>query len=137
MNNNRSMPTAVIIPELPYPDVAEAARWLCQTFGFVQRLRIGNHRAQLSFGAGSIVVTKRPSRPASGASGCSVMVRVADVDEHYQKVKQSGATVLQSPADFPYGERQYLVKDPGGHHWTFSQTIADVDPASWGGILYE
>jgi len=23
----------------------------------------------------------------------------------------------------------------GGHQWTFSQTIADVDPSSWDGIL--
>jgi hypothetical protein len=23
----------------------------------------------------------------------------------------------------------------GGHVWTFSQSIADVDPASWGGVL--
>jgi hypothetical protein len=27
------------------------------------------------------------------------------------------------------------VQDPGGHIWTFSQTIADVDPAAWGGVL--
>lgn len=135
MNNNRSMPTAVIIPELPYSDVVEAAQWLCQAFGFAQRLRIGNHRVQLSFGAGSIVVTKCQA-PAS-LTGCSVMVRVTDVDQHYKKAKQNGATILQSPADFPYGERQYVAEDPGGHRWTFSQTIADIDPASWGGILYE
>ncbi|MCA9874749.1 MAG: hypothetical protein KC441_13860, partial [Anaerolineales bacterium] len=96
MNNNRSMPTAVIIPELPYSDVVEAAQWLCQAFGFAQRLRIGNHRVQLSFGAGSIVVTKRQA-PAS-LTGCSVMVRITDVDEHYKKAKQHGATILQSPA---------------------------------------
>ena len=23
----------------------------------------------------------------------------------------------------------------GGHRWTFSQSIADVDPAEWGGVL--
>lgn len=33
MINNRSMPPALIIPELPYPDVRQAADWLCQTFG--------------------------------------------------------------------------------------------------------
>jgi len=25
--------------------------------------------------------------------------------------------------------------DIGGHTWTFSQTIADIDPADWGGEL--
>jgi uncharacterized glyoxalase superfamily protein PhnB len=46
-----------------------------------------------------------------------------------------GATVLGTPTDYPYGERQYSALDPGGHRWTFSQSIADVDPAAWGGEL--
>jgi hypothetical protein len=39
---NRSMPPGVIIPVLGYPDVHEAAGWLCRSFGFVERLRIGD-----------------------------------------------------------------------------------------------
>jgi hypothetical protein len=31
--------------------------------------------------------------------------------------------------------RQYLAADLAGHRWTFSETLADVDPASWGGEL--
>jgi hypothetical protein len=27
---------------------------------------------------------------------------------------------------------QYSAEDLGGHRWTFSQSIADVDPGSWG-----
>lgn len=42
---NRSVPSAIVIPELPYDDVAEASDWLCQAFGFKERLRIGDHRA--------------------------------------------------------------------------------------------
>lgn len=134
MNTNRSMPSSVIIPELPYPDVREAVDWLCRTFGFMERLRIGNHRAQLSFGEGSLVATQRSD--GSDVS-FSVMVRVADVDAHYQQAKQSGAEIVSLPTDYPYGERQYTVEDLGGHRWTFSQTIADVDPQTWGGILFE
>ena len=134
MTRNRSMPSAVIIPELPYPDVAEAVDWLCRTFGFKERLRIGNHRAQLSFGEGSLVVTQRSTD--SNAS-FSVMVRVHDIDSHYEHVKESGAQIISVPTDYPYGERQYTVQDPGGHRWTFSQTIVDIDPKTWGGILFE
>lgn|SRR5215207_5679103 len=134
MTRNRSMPSAVIIPELPYPDVRAAVDWLCRTFGFVERLRIGAHRAQLSFGAGSLVVTQRSEE--SNAS-FSVMVRVDEIDNHYEHVKQSGARIIDPPTDYPYGERQYTVEDPGGHRWTFSETIADIDPKSWGGILFE
>lgn len=134
MTRNRSMPPAVIIPELPYPDVRQATDWLCRTFGFTERLRIGNHRAQLSFGEGSLVVTQGNN---SSDASFSIMVRVEAIDSHYERVKQSGARIVSAPADYPYGERQYTVEDPGGHRWTFSQTIADVDPRTWGGILFE
>lgn len=147
---NRSMPPGVVIPVLAYRDVREAVDWLCGAFGFVERLRIGNHRAQLSFGEGSIVVTGQrvdpgassseasgpPPLPAGGFSH-SIMLRVADVDNHYEYAKQFGARVVSPPTDYPYGERQYTADDLGGHRWTFSQTIADVDPSVWGGTLLE
>jgi len=45
--------------------------------------------------------------------------------------------LTDAPADHPYGERQYSAEDPAGHRWTFSQTIADVDPTDWGGEVGE
>lgn len=63
------------------------------------------------------------------------MVRVANVDQHHARASERGAKILQAPTDQPYGERQYVVEDLGGHCWMFSQSIADVDPASWGGEL--
>ncbi len=65
------------------------------------------------------------------------MVRVADVDAHHAAAIAAGATVLGPPATYPYGERQYTAVDPAGHRWTFSQSVADIDPASWGGTLLE
>lgn len=56
---NRSIPSSVVIPVLEYPDVREAVDWLCRTFGFVERLRIGNQRAQLCFGEGAVIVVER------------------------------------------------------------------------------
>jgi uncharacterized glyoxalase superfamily protein PhnB len=41
-------------------------------------------------------------------------------------------TVLQPPVDHPYGEREYVVRDPGGHRWTFAQTLRDTHPREWG-----
>jgi uncharacterized glyoxalase superfamily protein PhnB len=63
----------------------------------------------------------------------SVLVRVEDVDRHHERARQHGARILQAPADYPYGERQYTAEDPAGHRWTFSETIADVAPETWGG----
>ena len=134
MLKNRSMPPGEIIPEIPYADVRQAVDWLCSRFGFVERLRIGDHRAQLAFGQGSIVVTEGGSEPEAGFA---VMVRVANADEHYERAARMGARIISPPADYPYGERQYTAQDPGGHRWTFSQTIRDVDPSEWGGALFD
>ena len=132
MIRNRSMPPGVIIPELPYDDVNVAAAWLCQAFGFKERLRTGNHRYQLTFGNASVVVIER-KEPGIG----SILVHVEAVDDHCERAKQIGARILHPPTDHPFGERQYTVADLGGHRWTFSQTIGDVDPQTWGGILFQ
>jgi hypothetical protein len=63
------------------------------------------------------------------------MVRVEDVDAHFARVRDADCEIVQPPATHPYGERQYSMIDPGGHRWTFSQSVADVDPAEWGGLL--
>ena len=132
MGTNRSMPPGVIIPEISYTDIIEAADWLCRAFGFKKRLQIGNHRVQLTFGDGSMVAVEGHGADRSS----SVMVHVEDVDSHYEQAISIGARTINPPTDYPFGERQYTVEDIGGHRWTFSQTIADVDPASWGGELY-
>ena len=129
---NRSVPTATIIPELAYADVVEASNWLCEAFGFTVRLRIGDHRAQLVYGDGAIIVIDGGSREVASQS---VLVRVEDVDAHHGQALAAGARISSAPTDYPYGERQYNAEDLGGHRWTFSQSIADVDPADWGGVL--
>lgn len=129
---NRSMPASTVVPTLAYPDVLAAAEWLCRTFGFSVRLRIGDHRIQLNVGDGCVVVTR--GQAAAGADH-GIMVRVADVDGHHARTLAAGASILSAPQDYPYGERQYSVADLAGHVWVFSQTHADVDPAEWGGEL--
>jgi uncharacterized glyoxalase superfamily protein PhnB len=131
------MPNTTVIPVLGYPDVNAAVAWLCEVFGFTERLRIGDHRAQLTFGTGAVVVAHRSAASAPHAASHSVMVRIADARAHFTRVQAAGARILQAPTDFPYGERQYTAEDPGGHIWTFSQSIRDVDPTTWGGLLLE
>jgi len=121
------MMRASVIPELRYEDVGEAAEWLCRAFGFRERLRIGDHRVQLVFGEGALVASD------NGAPRGIVMVRVEDADAHHEQAVRNGARILSPPTDYPYGERQYTAEDPAGHHWTFSQSIADVDPGEWRG----
>jgi len=65
------------------------------------------------------------------------MVAVTGVDEHYERARESGGRILSPPTDYPFGERQYTIENLGGHRWTFSEPIADVDPKDWGGTLRE
>ncbi|MBJ7598125.1 MAG: glyoxalase [Candidatus Nephthysia bennettiae] len=137
MKTNRSIPQSTVIPVLIYPDVRQAVDWLSRAFGFTERVRIGeDHRSQLSFGDGAVIVgdvrgERRPPRP--GEVTHSVMVRVEDANAHCERAKAEGAHILAGPTDFEYGERQYTAEDPAGHHWTFSESIADVAPETWGG----
>ncbi|TML16319.1 MAG: glyoxalase, partial [Actinobacteria bacterium] len=126
MIQNRSVPPASVIPELAYDDVVEASEWLCKAFGFRQRLRIGSHRVQLVFGDGALIVIERKKTEGdrSDALTHAVLVRVDDADRHHEQAVRAGARILQPPTDFPYGERQYNAEDLGGHHWTFSESIA-------------
>ena len=127
-----------MIPVLIYPDVRAAVDWLVGAFGFAERVWIGeNHRAQLSFGEGALIVgdVRRDRRaPRGGEVTHSVMVRVEDADAHCEHAREHGASILTEPTDYPYGERQYNAEDPWGHQWTFSHTLADVAPEQWGGV---
>lgn len=138
MRPNRSIPRSTVIPVLIYPDVRVAVDWLCAAFGFVERVRIGeNHRAQLTFGDGAVIIGDvRGDRraPRAGESTHSVLVRVSDARAHCEHAREHGARILMEPTDHPYGERQYNAEDPAGHQWTFSETLADVAPEEWGGL---
>jgi uncharacterized glyoxalase superfamily protein PhnB len=129
-----------VIPVLVYPDVREAVAWLTEAFGFVERVQIGeDHRSQLSVGDGGAVIVadvrrdRRPPRP--GEETHSVVVRVEDANAHLERARAHGAEILMEPVDFEYGERQYEAADPAGHRWTFSETLDDVHPETWGGVL--
>lgn len=131
--SNKSMPAAAVIPVLPYPSVPEATEWLCKAFGFTERLRIGSHRVQLNAPAGQGAVVVAARGPSAEATSASVVVRVHGVDALFEAACAHGATVIGPPQTHVYGERQFTVADPFGHVWTFSESVADVDPAAWGG----
>lgn len=136
---NRSAPTATVVPILIYDDVGQAIEWLCRAFGFVERLRaerdgvIGH--AQLTVAEGAIMLGREGGSyrtPRADEVAAYVHVAVDDVEKHFARAKECGASIVQPPTDMPFGVRQYTARDPAGHWWTFSQNIADVPPEAWG-----
>jgi uncharacterized glyoxalase superfamily protein PhnB len=135
---NRSMPDASLIPVRSYPDLHAAVTWLRDGLGCTERLRVAEHRVQLTVGNGAMVAAAwdQAAAPASGGRPpATLMVRVSDIDATYQRALSMGATGVTPPADSPYGERQAVLRDPAGHSWTLTQTLEDVDPIGWGGEL--
>ncbi len=126
---------------LTYPDVRAAVAWLEAAFGFSERVRIGeDHRAQLRFGAGAVIAADEGSerrRPRPGEVTHSVLVRVEDAQAHCERARANGAEIVMELTDFEYGERQYAAADLAGHRWTFSETLDDVAPEEWGGVLID
>jgi uncharacterized glyoxalase superfamily protein PhnB len=137
---NRSAPTATVVPILVYDDVGQAIEWLCGAFGFRERLRAAGPggaitHAQLLIGEGAVMLGRQGGEfrpPRRDEVSQYVVVHVQDVEDHFERARQHGARIVKSPANMPFGERQYTAEDPGGHRWTFSQSIADVSPEEWG-----
>lgn len=136
---NRSAPHARVTPVLTVADVRAAVAWYSEVFGFVEHVRIGDgHRSQLGLPNGppaELVLSEvRPGRrtPERGRSH-QIMFKVDDVARVVDTAVSRGATLVDPPHDWQYGERQATLDDPFGHQWVINQTLADVAPEEWGG----
>lgn len=52
-----------------------------------------------------------------------LVIRTPNADATFEKVRQSGAEVLQEPIDQPYGVRDFAFRDPSGNEIRFSQPL--------------
>jgi uncharacterized glyoxalase superfamily protein PhnB len=134
-----------IVPMLAYEDAAAALDWLAGAFGFRERSRLTEEdgtisHAEMELGDGIIMLaTPTPDyhSPKHHAEVCEfarkwsavpwvidgLHVLVDDVDKHFLRAKEAGATILSEPQDQPYGERVYRVADLEGHRWMFAQSL--------------
>ncbi|MGO9340004.1 MAG: VOC family protein [Terracidiphilus sp.] len=135
---NRSVPTDTVLPHLVYRDVARATEWLSKVFGFTEHYRYGDPVSGVQMRLGeAVIMLHKPGNtvesPTTLGFGTQMLtVFVADVDAHYARSKQQGATIWEELHETIYGERQYGVKDLESHRWLFSQHARDVDPREWG-----
>lgn len=98
MITNQSAPAASVVPILVYADPGKALEWLCEAFGFAERLRVEHDKtvfhAQLTVGDGAIMIGRqgnefRPPRP--GEVNQYVHVTVENVDHRCAHAGRSGA----------------------------------------------
>jgi uncharacterized glyoxalase superfamily protein PhnB len=135
-------PSPTITPMLAYEDGAAALDWLARAFGFRERVRFAEpdgtiSHAEMELGDGVIMLaTPTPDyqSPNHHAEICEharkwsavpwvidgLHVYVDDLDEHFKRAKEAGATILSDPADTGHG-RIYRVADLEGHRWMFAE----------------
>ncbi len=53
-----------------------------------------------------------------------VVLRVDDVDAMYRRALEAGFDSSTSPADAPWGERYFHIRDPDGHELSFARPLA-------------
>lgn len=138
MIQNRSVPVDAVLPHLFYNDLEQAIDWLSKVFGFVEHYRYGEPvaGAQLRLGKAYVMVsTVRPGRATPATAGHrtqSLTIFVEDVEDHYARTRDAGATIVEELHETIYGELQYGVEDIEGHHWLFSRHARDISPEEWG-----
>lgn len=130
---------------MAYEDGPKAMDWLSSAFGFKERARMIDKSGRLSHGemeAGQGVImlaTPTPDYqgPRRHRASCEaaqrwstvpyivdgVLVYVADVNAHYERAKQHGATIISEPEADNYG-RRYRAEDLEGHRWMFVERAA-------------
>lgn len=121
-----------IIPYLAYEDAPAA--FLHDAFGFEERFRlpmadgrIGH--AEVALGDSVLYLASlwkevgNMSPKDLPGTHCQLFCRVDDVDAHFRRARDAGATVINEPADQGHGERTYRAMDLEGHRWIFGAPI--------------
>jgi uncharacterized glyoxalase superfamily protein PhnB len=149
-----------VYPHLRYESPHEAIAWLSRAFGLQERVRMARPDGSIitskleTPGGGLVMVAgsssdfkqwireripnfrEQPGQPWPNLSH-TVTVAVGDVDAHYQRARDAGATILMPPTDHPWGVRSYAAIDLEGHQWEFSRTLRIVEPEEWGASRIE
>lgn len=51
--------------------------------------------------------------------GMFTYVKVDDVDKYYKEIVKKGIKPSSEPKNWPWGNREFVVKDPDGYRWVF------------------
>jgi len=156
VRDGRLMPQA-ITPMLSYEDCGAAADWLVRAFGVREAFRFADEdgtvsHVELELGGSAVMLGNpgpRYQSPKRHRESCAaalawsetpyvvdgVHVYVDDVDAHFSRAQEAGATVLTEPRDTDHGDRNYRVEDLEGHRWMFAQRVREVAPEEWGATV--
>ena len=137
-----NIPYPQIIPMISYEDGISAMDWLCKVFGFSEKTRMVDDAGKLAHGeitlGDGIIMLASPApdyqSPNHHRQVCEdaakwyrvpyiingILVYVDDVEKHYNRAREYGATILSDLEAGGPGLR-YRVGDLEGQRWMFMQ----------------
>lgn len=128
------MKKAQLIPTMQYRDANRAVSWLCEAFGFEQKNVFkdddGNvAHAELQLGNGLVMIGPRTNTPfgqliktpleIGSFNTHAIYIIVEDIEAHYQKSIEAGASISLELVEQEYGGKDYTCRDLEGFLWSF------------------
>ena len=127
------MTTSALFPVIRYRDCTAALSFLTKTFGMTEGTSFRDEagkvvHAELWCGSGCLMIGPVTDTPFSkvmrqpeeaGGVTASLFVVTDDPDGHFARSQAAGFEILLPLRDESYGSREYSVRDPEGHAWTF------------------
>jgi uncharacterized glyoxalase superfamily protein PhnB len=130
---SRAAPCA-IVPYLAYADAPAAIDFLVRAFGFEEESRMEMEdgrigHAELRLGDTPLFLAS--VYPELGFASpqdlqgihTQLFCTVDDVDRHYARARDAGATVISMPRDREFGHREYRALDCEGGRWIFAAPL--------------
>jgi uncharacterized glyoxalase superfamily protein PhnB len=81
--------------------------------------------AGLQLGDSHVGIGRDPEAPAEPSERFSLWVYTDDCDAAIERLRAAGVTIIEEPADQPWGERVARVLDPDGNLVLVGQASAD------------
>jgi uncharacterized glyoxalase superfamily protein PhnB len=137
----------ILTPSVAYRDPFAAMDFLERAFGFELAILLTDEKGGLAHAQmryreadigvmgewGAAMLGPNPMKsPASlNAATGFVWVSVENLRAHCESARAAGATIVQEPAEQPYGDATYRALDPEGHVWCFREHVSDVSDAEF------
>ena len=125
MNNHLKALDAVLL----YVQDPTASAKFYETLGFsidatpsgMKLAKLGEFAIELMDMATAIFQQDVPREPKG--AGVFLFVKVEDIDGYYQELIGQGLKPSSRPTDYPWGDREFAIKDPDGYKMVFYQAV--------------
>ena len=120
------MKTKSIAPVLKVANIGKALAYYNDVLGFEESFRAGNYAGvrlesvELHLSEQVEPVDTEYAKPIGGST---VYIFCDDVDHYYSEIRNRGALVMFAPKNWPYGMRDFRVRDIDGNHISFGSEV--------------